>query len=189
MVAVTYIWTNEYGGMTTERIIYDTIITELMHIPYYMTDKLQIVPHDMFADPFNDAGDVIATCDIYLVDSMGTYTICIDKRREFDEYVRYNSNPDTYISQEYSCEKSIFVQMRKICSKIGIDIYCTPTVYNIYTHTQRFYASIWVCRYVLYTLAGNAIVKLNGIWLIKDVDDNISSSFEDVRLNLNVSFI
>lgn len=190
MVAVTYIWNNEYGGLTTERICYDTaVMTDLLHIPCYMTDKLQMIPHDMFIDPFNDDGDIIATCDVYIMDGMGIYTVCIDKRREFDNYLSGNTTPDTYISQEYSCEKSIFLSMRRICCKMGIDIFCTPTVYNIYTHHKRFYASVWVSRYVMYTLAGNAKVSLHGLWLIKDIDDNIASTFDNVRLDLNVTFM
>lgn len=189
MTGVTYIWNNEYGGLTTERIIYNTVITELTGVPFYMVDKFQIIPYDMFPDPFNDDGDLLVPCEVYLADNMGIFTVCIDKRREFDEYVESNVTPDTYISQEYTCSRMIFAHMRRVCNKIGIDMFATPTVYNIYTDHKRFYGSVWVSRYILYTLAGLAEVSLGGLWLIKDIDDNMSSSLDNVGLNLNVSFM
>jgi len=172
-----YVWVNEEYEICSNRVVSALFYNNVRDIPQYTYEDICIKPHQLFKNPFLSSSDILVFCDMYRVN---LYIYPNEKilseqnqRNDFKEYMEKYTEPIFKITETYYGDQQAFRQHKQLCRYVGIDVFCKPCEYSIYSEKKNIYNYIWISRYILNQLSGGSVKWLD-MTLVPNVEEDVT---------------
>jgi hypothetical protein len=181
-----YVWVNEKCELVTETLTYIKKYDKVEDMPPIYIENIMIKPNKMFKNPFKTDKHKIILCDLYYINTL-TEPIELfisenNQRKELDLFMKDYPNSSFKISQKYNIKNDTFLEHKRLCKSMGIDILGRNGEYSIYTQKENVYNYVWMSRYILYNLS-NYDIEFGELLLI--TEDDIINEFEKINMRQN----
>lgn len=181
-----YFWVDEDYELVMETFKTTIIYDNVNDIPPYYVDHCMIKPNQIFKHPFKNTYDLIVLCDLYYVNCLTEPPELIisekNQRKQFNDFMNPYKSPLFKITQKYNNLKNIFLEHKKLCKYIGIDIFSRPYEYSIFTEKENVYNYVWVCRFILYKLT-LADIQWGELLLVSNTEDDLSTHIKNMKVD------
>tara|TARA_B110000977_G_scaffold192863_1_gene266993 strand:+ start:85 stop:672 length:588 start_codon:yes stop_codon:yes gene_type:complete len=183
-----YVWVNEKYEIVSETLTYIKKYDKVEDIPSIYIENIMIKPNKIFKNPFKTDKDKIILCDLYYI-NMLTEPIELfisekNKRKELDLFMKDYPNSSFKITQKYNINNNIFLEHKRLCKYIGIDIFARNGEYSIFTEKENVYNYVWLSRYILSKLSPLDI-EFGELLLITNTEEDITNAFEKINTSQN----
>lgn len=184
-MVLDYVWVNENYEIVTETLTCDIYYDKIEDVPPYYDEHYMIKPQQLFKNPFKTSKDLIILCDLYCVNYfIEPPEIMISDNHQrilFNNFMKDYYSPSFKITQKYKLHKNIFLEHKKICNYIGIDIFGRHGEYSIFTEKDNVYNYIWMSRYILYKLT-DLPIEWSELLLVTNTEDDITNELDKINL-------
>lgn len=181
----TYVWINK-DGFFNDRC-YEFTEQYNTFPEWRINNEYILVPIIAFKDPFNKYDNYcIIFCDLYNINDGEIILDVSNKRNDFLEYIKYDTNFE--IIQGYEIDKNninIYEEFTEMCHFAGINIIANNDSYTIFC-VNKTYETVWVTRYILHRLVllNNNNLYFTNLTLVRKSED-IDNLFRKLNVSNN----
>jgi hypothetical protein len=180
-----YVWVNEECEICMNRITTTIFFNDLKDVPPYTYDNVYIKPKEIFKNPFLSNVDIIVFCDMYNINSYShpcqLVIIEENQRARFEDYMDQYNEYVFKITEKYKVNKQVFREHKQLCAYIGIDIFCKPCEYSIYSEKKNIYNYVWMSRHILNQLSEYGVEWFD-IKLVPNVEEDIIDNVKSMEV-------
>ena len=179
----TYLWVNNDGTFNDR--CYKFTEKHNTFPEWRINNEYILVPILAFKDPFNlDDNYCLIFCDLYYIDGEEKILDESNKRNDFLEYIKYDTNFE--IIQGYELDRNninIFDEFIEKCHFVGINIKANNDAYTIFCEC-RTYETVWITRYILnrMVILNNMTLYFTDLSLVRK-SENINNLFNTLKLS------